>query len=348
MKKTSSTLLVAIVLLAVGAFVYYKYYYVPRVGRIAVEIKKNVEAFIVPEILVDPLLVTSKKDDGIYELSARMPMRFDSKSLKTIMSERFSKIEGAAVSFAAVNNDKQQILEVTIQSPYAIISKLRFVKSTKPKIAVIVDDWGYHKTGLPYLFSIEQPFTVAILPGLSFTTVAAEAAFKNKKCIMLHLPMQPEKKIKMEKITVLKNMNRSQIIEIVDSLAGAVPHYIGVNNHEGSLVTADKTTITTVLEVLKQRNYFFIDSFTTPKTVAYKTAKSLGMRWGKSEIFIDNKKESSYNEKQINKLKALARKKGWAIGIGHDDPTTLRTLSLMMPKLEAEGFEFVYVSELLQ
>ncbi|MEI7543011.1 MAG: divergent polysaccharide deacetylase family protein [bacterium] len=348
MKKTSSSLLVVLLLLAVGAFVYYKYYYVPRVGRIAAEIKKNVEAFIIPNILVDPLLVTSQKADGIYELTARMPMRYDNKSLKTAIAERFSKVEGATVSFAAVNNDKQQILEVTIQSPYAVISKLRFVKSTKPKIAVIVDDWGYHKTGLPYLAFIDQPFTVAILPGLLFTTAAAEAAFNNKKGIMLHLPMQPEKKMKMEKITVLKNMDRKKIIEIVDSLAGAVPHYTGVNNHEGSLVTADKTAITTVLEVLKERNYFFIDSFTTPKTVAYKMAKSLGMRWGRSDIFIDNKKVSSYNEKQINKLKALARKKGWAIGIGHDDPTTLRTLSIMMPKLEAEGFEFVYVSELLQ
>jgi polysaccharide deacetylase 2 family uncharacterized protein YibQ len=160
--------------------------------------------------------------------------------------------------------------------------------------------------------------------------------------------MQPEKKVPMEKITIMANMNKPQIVSIVDRQITEIPHFTGVNNHEGSLVTAKKEIITPVLEVLKDRNLFFIDSMTTPKTVAYKIAQELGMRWAKRDVFIDNKKEAAYNEEQINKLAKLAKSRGWAIGIGHDDPVTLATLSRMMPKLAEEGFEFVYPAELLQ
>jgi uncharacterized protein len=348
MKKKSSSVIGILLLLAAGVFVFYKYYYIPRTQHAAAIIKKSTDSFVTGKILVDPLLIISKKDSGIYDLTARMPVRYDNDSLKKDISVFVSTVKGASVSFEAVNNEKIQSLAATIESPYSVICRLRFIRNSKPKIAVILDDWGYHNSGMPYLSSIKQAFTASILPGLRYTKEAAETAFKNRKGIMLHLPMQPEKKMPLEKITVLAGMSRAKIIEIVDILEGEVSHYTGVNNHQGSLVTADKAAISTVLEVLKDRNYFFIDSLTTPKTVAYKIARDMGMRWGKRDVFIDNKKESSYNEKQFNELKAAARKKGWAIGIGHDDPVTLATLSRMMPEIEAEGYEFVYAAELLQ
>jgi polysaccharide deacetylase 2 family uncharacterized protein YibQ len=44
----------------------------------------------------------------------------------------------------------------------------------------------------------------------------------------------------------------------------------------------------------------------------------------------------------------LADEKGWAIGIGHDRRNTLEVLKEEMPKLEKEGYKFVYVSELVK
>jgi polysaccharide deacetylase 2 family uncharacterized protein YibQ len=46
------------------------------------------------------------------------------------------------------------------------------------------------------------------------------------------------------------------------------------------------------------------------------------------------------------KLASKAKSNGSAIGIGHDRPATIAVLKEMIPKLEADGFEFVYVSEL--
>jgi polysaccharide deacetylase 2 family uncharacterized protein YibQ len=348
MKKNASSSFLILLLIIGGIFAFYKFYYIPKVNSSAEKIRKTVDNFVVRDILIDPLLIVSKEDGASYDLTARMPVRFTADSLKLAISKMVSGIKGATVTFSGINNDKALSVVADIESPFAKVCRIRFVRNFKPKIAVILDDWGYHSTGLPYLASIRYPFTVSVLPGLRYTKEAADTAYKNKKGIMLHLPMQPIKKMKLEKITILAGMDRNVIISIVDKLADEVPHYTGVNNHEGSLVTADKSEMTTVLQVLQDRGYFFIDSMTTAKTVAYQTARDMGLRWGKRDIFIDNQKQSEYNELQIIQLKSAAKKKGWAIGIGHDDPVTLATLSKMMPQIEAEGFEFVYAAELLQ
>jgi polysaccharide deacetylase 2 family uncharacterized protein YibQ len=348
MKKAASNALLTVVLLVAAGFAFYRFYYTPRVERSEAAIKKAVDSFVTKQILVDPLLIISKKENGVYDLTARMPARYTVETLKNEIKGGITGVERATVDFGEVETDRTTSVTASIESPFKLVCKLRFIRDKRPKIAIILDDWGYADRNFSYLASIKDVFSISVLPGLKYSSMAAEEAFKYKKGILLHLPMQPEKKVPMEKITIMANMNKPQIVSIVDRQITEIPHFTGVNNHEGSLVTAKKEIITPVLEVLKDRNLFFIDSMTTPKTVAYKIAQELGMRWAKRDVFIDNKKEAAYNEEQINKLAKLAKSRGWAIGIGHDDPVTLATLSRMMPKLAEEGFEFVYPAELLQ
>jgi polysaccharide deacetylase 2 family uncharacterized protein YibQ len=146
---------------------------------------------------------------------------------------------------------------------------------------------------------------------------------------------------------ILAAMSRGEVKYVVDAVTGEIPFFTGVNNHEGSLVTADARIMDIVLNELKQRNLFFIDSLTNSKSTACGEAKRLGVLTGKRNVFIDNKKEFEYNEKQISELKKAAKKNGWAIGIGHDDIVTLQALEKNMPLIESEGFEFVYAAELV-
>jgi hypothetical protein len=50
---------------------------------------------------------------------------------------------------------------------------------------------------------------------------------------------------------------------------------------------------------------------------------------------------------EFERLKALARKQGSAVAIGHPFPETLKVLERELPKLHDEGFELVRISELL-
>jgi polysaccharide deacetylase 2 family uncharacterized protein YibQ len=342
-------LLVLALLAAGGGYYYYKYVYLPQQSAQEVTIKKiaaEAEDILLKKILLDPLLYI-RKVEGQNEVMARLPARFGTAQVKAIFEGALGKEKNVVVECSEINNEKTKSITVDVKFNDETISKIRLVRNTRPKIAVILDDWGYSKKGLPYLESIKYPFTVAVLPGLSFSREAAETAHKNGKEVMLHLPMQPIKNLPRENRMILAAMSQGEVKYVVDTVTAEIPYFAGVNNHEGSLVTADARIMDIILNDLKQRNLFFIDSLTNGKSIAYSEAKRLGVLTGKRNVFIDNKKELEYNEQQISLLKKVAKKNGWAIGIGHDDSVTLQALEKNMPLLEEEGFEFVYAAELV-
>jgi polysaccharide deacetylase 2 family uncharacterized protein YibQ len=101
-----------------------------------------------------------------------------------------------------------------------------------------------------------------------------------------------------------------------------------------------------VLEEIKRRGLFFVDSQTSAGSVGYKTALSLGMKTGKRDVFLDNSKDPEYVKSQIEKLIESARKNGYAIGICHPYPSTVQVLTEMIPEI-GERVELVPVSSVL-
>jgi polysaccharide deacetylase 2 family uncharacterized protein YibQ len=347
-KKTASNVFAVIIIAAALGAAFYKFYYVPRAEKNVDSVKKTVDSFVAGRVLIDPLLIISRKQMGVYDLTARMPERYTAESLQNELETGLKSLKKVRIKFSRVETDRTISLTALIETPYKVACKLRFIKDKKPKIALILDDWGYKEKDIPYLASIKQIFTISILPNNKFSAMADDEAYKYNKGIMLHLPMEPEKKTAMEKTTILADMGAGTVKGDVSELIAVVPHLTGVNNHEGSLATSKKEIMIPVLEVLRDNNLFFIDSLTSPKTVGYKTAESLGVRWGKRDVFIDNEKKAPYVKDQLNKLAKLAKSRGWAIAIGHDDPVTLSVLARMMPELESQGIEFVYPAELMR
>ena len=68
----------------------------------------------------------------------------------------------------------------------------------------------------------------------------------------------------------------------------------------------------------------------------------------KRDVFLDPDPSPEAIEREFERLKSLARKRGRALAIGHPYPTTLDVLERELPKLADEGFELVRVSELLR
>jgi polysaccharide deacetylase 2 family uncharacterized protein YibQ len=342
-------LLVLALIAAAAGYFYYKNVYMPKI-KAQEESIKNIAAdakkFLIRDILIDELLMLSA-DDARGEYMAKLPMRFSTSDIKKLFNDFAAAHKGASSECSEINNGGANTAVVSIIFNADTICKIRLVRNTKPKIAVILDDWGYSSKDFGFLESLKYPYSVSVLPGLAYSKKAAQEAYKNKKEILLHMPMEPKKKMPLEKLTVKINMSEGEVRGIVDRLTEEIPYSTGVNNHEGSLATEDPRIMKIVLNELKARRLFFIDSLTAPKSVARKTATELGVLANARDVFIDNTKEIEYTEKQINKLKAVARKKGWAIGIGHDNPVTLRALEKNMPLFEEEGFEFVYAAELV-
>lgn len=216
------------------------------------------------------------------------------------------------------------------------------------KIAIVIDDWGYNIDTLGLLKQINYPLTLAVLPNLPYSEkISKEARARNKE-IILHLPMEPHDKAHIEKNTIMTSMDEKNIRDILNNDLNSVTYAKGVSNHMGSLATADARTMAVIFEELKKRGLYFLDSLVSSGSVCDVVADRVNISFVKRNVFLDNKEDFSCIQQQMNILKSKARQYGHAIGIGHARPLTLEVLKKTMPEAKKEGYEFIYVSELVQ
>jgi len=127
-----------------------------------------------------------------------------------------------------------------------------------------------------------------------------------------------------------------------------VPFAIGVNNHMGSLLTQQTREMAAVLATLQKiGKLFFVDSLTTPKSIATDMAALFKIPYVRRDVFLDNDRNSTFINNQFDKLLKIAKKRGVGLAIGHPYDETLTMLENRLPSLAAQGIELISVSELL-
>lgn len=216
-------------------------------------------------------------------------------------------------------------------------------------VAIVIDDWGYSLNNLKSLSEIKNPLTLAVLPNLPYSERIAKEAYRKNFEVILHIPMEAHSKnVGNEKDTILTSMDKKAVISTLNNSIKSVPYIKGISNHQGSKATEDEALIKIILEELKNRNLFFLDSFVTPNSVCETLARSSGIKFAKRSAFLDNEEDPEYIKTQLRHLAYLAKKDGSAIGICHDREVTFSVLSETMKELEAEGIKFVKLSELVK
>lgn len=218
-----------------------------------------------------------------------------------------------------------------------------------PRIAIVIDDMGVDMAHLSALVDMSVPIGIAVLPYQPYSKKTAIAAKAAGLDVLLHLPMQADVKYAgLGDGALFTDMGSGEISDIVGRDLGEVPGAIGVNNHMGSMLTADKAAMTFVLSDLKARGLFFLDSRTTAETVAESTAIEMGVPTAARKVFLDDSNDIEDVRLQFERLVKLATKNGEAIAIGHPRPATLRVLGEELPKLNERGIRVVRVSTLVK
>lgn len=198
----------------------------------------------------------------------------------------------------------------------------------KPKVAIIIDDFGQNIEQAECFLSLKFPVTLSVLPFLPHSKDVAELAHKNGAPVMLHLPMQPAgwPNVNPGPGALMIDMGEHDIRSGVLNALKGVPYAVGVNNHMGSKFTEDVLRMGWMLSELKKRNLLYIDSITSTRSRGYYLASKMGVAAGKRSVFLDNVQERQAIKMQLRKLVATARKNGSAIGIGHVYPVTCQVL----------------------
>ncbi len=217
-----------------------------------------------------------------------------------------------------------------------------------PRLAIIVDDLGNDPRAARALLVLPFPLTVSVIPHLPFSTEVAEDAFRRGDEVLLHLPMQAEPSgAKQERIELRVGMIAQEVASTLAAMLETVPHAVGVNNHEGSLATADPALMQELMPARRERGLFFVDSRTTAATVAYTTAEEEGVPAASRKVFLDDVATVKAVRAQLELAARDAQRNGSAIAIGHPHPATIAALNEAVPQLEARGIHLVFVSDLV-
>lgn len=215
-----------------------------------------------------------------------------------------------------------------------------------PRVVFVLDDWGYNLDALPYLREIRRPLTLAILPGLKYTAAVARDGEALGHDVILHMPMEAKSPVPQEKLILTAGMPAADAEKTLTQALATVPNAKGVSNHQGSKATEDPKLMSAVIGALKKKNLYFFDSLTTNNSAADEAAGEHGAKYVKRDIFLDNERTEEAIQARLDELKELAKKRGLAIGIGHDEPITLKKILENIPSFEQEGIQVVSLSEI--
>ncbi|MBN8521348.1 MAG: divergent polysaccharide deacetylase family protein [Alphaproteobacteria bacterium] len=219
----------------------------------------------------------------------------------------------------------------------------------KARIAIIIDDMGISPAYSRRVMEFLPPeITLAFLPYAPQTPDLARMATAKGHELMIHVPMAAMKEDQdLGDMALRRGMTPPEITAELERMMTVFSGYQGINNHMGSYLTQDKDAMSAVMSVLESKNLFFVDSKTSPQSVAEEIARQAGVRYAARDIFIDHEPTAEFVATSLHKAEKMALKRRQAVIIGHPKDVTIEGLKKWIPTLKDKGIEIVPVSHLM-
>jgi hypothetical protein len=223
-------------------------------------------------------------------------------------------------------------------------------RDIRPIIAIVIDDMGVDvKRSERAVRKLKTPVTLSYLAYAPHVGAQVAEAKKRGHEIFLHLPWEPENaradpgphhmSVDMPKEQLKKNL-----LANLNGFSG----YAGVNNHMGSKFSRFRTGIEIVMTELKKRGVPYLDSKTTPDSIAERIAREYGVPTTHRDVFLDHVEKPEYVAAALREVEKTALRKGSAVAIGHPKAMTLDALEAWLPTLEAKGFKLVPMTAVIK
>lgn len=203
----------------------------------------------------------------------------------------------------------------------------------EPALAIIIDDLGYSLSNGLAMAEIPAPLTLSVIPATPHAQRLAEEGLRRGKEIMVHLPMASQSQPSTDPLALSGGLSERTFEQIADRALTAVPGATGANNHMGSAMTTDRVLMAQLMARVQAHNMFFIDSRTTPDTVAAQVAEEMSVPHASRSVFLDNERSVEAIEARLVDVITLALEQGSAIAIGHPYPETIAVLRDALPRL---------------
>jgi len=233
-------------------------------------------------------------------------------------------------------------------APERLVQEERSTKKTRGILVFVIDDAGHNEWQLEPFLALPGPVTIAVLPGLPFTTRAAVAVRDSGKELILHQPMEALADLDPGPGAIRADMDDATIRRVLRRNLAQVPGAAGVNNHMGSRATSDVRVMSTVLDELSTAGVYFLDSLTIGDSVVQSVASIMRQSVWERSVFLDNTPDRASMLHYIAEGTKIAEKRGYAIMIGHVWSAELaQTLADLYPQLIEQGFSLSTISRIM-
>jgi len=254
--------------------------------------------------------------------------------------------------------------KTTEKQPEKIVEKNETVEKPKPvkqenkfnlpkaknnaTLVFVFDDGGQNLYDLQKFLELPFPITIAVLPKLKYSAESAKRVRNSGHELILHQPMQAiNRSVNPGPGAITPEMTEEEVRKMLLSNINEIGPIAGMNNHEGSAITADIAKMEVILKTASDCGIFFLDSRTNVKTVVPLVAKEMGYNYYERNIFLDNEKTRENALMELKKGLDIANKKGSAVMIGHVWSADFLPAFLkeLYPELVKNGYKFSVVSE---
>jgi len=218
------------------------------------------------------------------------------------------------------------------------------------QLVFLLDDGGQNLNHLKPFLNLPFPVTIAVLPRLTHSVESARLIrASGKHELMLHQPMQAiNNKVNPGPGAITPEMTESQIRTTLFNNINEIGPIAGLNNHEGSAITADAEKMAVIMNVATENGIFFLDSRTNKDTTVPYVAGEMGYSYyERNGYFLDNEKTKENALKELRRNLNIANKTGSVIMIGHIWSADFlpEFLTEVYPELKARGYTFTTVSK---
>jgi len=261
---------------------------------------------------------------------------------------------GGSVRNAEANSRNHELtFEVTTGS--TVTHRLKIVPDASIErkvghLALIIDDLEISDTEISQRFlRIERPLTFSINPWRASAEKKAREVDGQNQEVIIHLPMEPDSypRISPGRHAVLVNQSPLQNKRVVQDAVAALPMARGVKNFMGSRATSQRNVMEPVLREVKDSKKYFVDSMTSSRSVAHKTAEQLEIPGGVSWGFLDTEDNQERIAARLDQASLAAMKDGPVILVARARANTLVVLEEKMQRLALRGIQFVHASTLV-
>ncbi len=207
------------------------------------------------------------------------------------------------------------------------------VKANAARLAIVIDDVGYSLSRGEELLALPKALTLGMLPFAPHALEIAERAHASGREIILHQPMEPVAANTLEPGTLALDMPPERFEAQFEAALERLPNVTGVNNHTGSLLTAHRQPMERLMAGIARHGLYFLDSRTTPHSVAESTARALDVPTIRRDVFLDHIRSQAHLEAAFERSLTIARRRGQAVVIAHPYPITVAFLSRKLESL---------------